>query len=231
MKRLMFLAFMTVSLAASAQQTLEGEWEVVASPFEGGEVHIPFTATASEDGQQLACHSDRFVTSSTKAYPIDWTIEVEQQNGKVRMGWVLDANTPASTEEYQESASEYALFGKDADGNPRYIYLLSENIETWQLEGMTLWSDWQESANGTFTLPRTYQIYATVSTQKPYNGSVGYIDIWASMKIRRPDNAAVSSIAGDTAQRPAAIYNLQGLRLNQPQRGLNIIDGRKVMVK
>lgn len=34
---------------------------------------------------------------------------VEQKDGQMRLGWVLDADNPASTEEYQEPASHYAL--------------------------------------------------------------------------------------------------------------------------
>ena len=232
MKVHIILLLAVLALPVSAQSLLEGQWEMLASPFEGGEVRVPFTATLSADGTSLACHSEKFITNGTQTYPIDWTILVEQQDQQVRLGWVLDADTPASSVEYQESASHYALFGNDADGTPRYIYLLSENIDTQQLEGMTLWSDWQ-AAEGTFTLPKVQQIYATVSTQQPYNGSVGYIDIWASIKLQHQATASIRSLLSEASQQSTVIHNLQGQRISSLSslRGLFIVNGRKVVMK
>ena len=115
----MALAFLACS-ASFAQSdlvnSLSGEWQFVASPFEGGEERISFTATPSADGSGLLCHTDNFFAHASKPYPADWLIAVEQEGDKVRLGWVLDSNTPCSTEEFQEPATSYALFGTDADG-------------------------------------------------------------------------------------------------------------------
>lgn len=35
----------------------------------------------------------------------------------------------------------------------------------------------------------------------------------------------------DAASQPAVIYNLQGQRLNSPQRGINIVGGEKMFVE
>ena len=229
----MALAFFACS-ASFAQSDLvnilSGEWQFVASPFEGGEERISFTATPSADGRSLQCHAESFFAHASKSYPADWSIDVEQEDGKVRLGWVLDNNTPCSTEEYQEPATNYALFGKDADGSHRYIYFLSENIETQSLEGMTLWSDWQTDVNATFSLPKTYQIYAVVSENQPYNGAVGYIDIWASAKIRRSSNTAIHHIAcSSTAITSQPIFNLTGQRISRPTKGMYMINGKKYL--
>ena len=94
---------------------------------------------------------------------------------------------------------------------------------------MTLWSDWQTDFNATFTLPKTYQIYAVVSKNQPYNGAVGYIDIWASGKIKRSSDTAIFNIASSAAMTSLPIFNLTGQRISHPQKGLYIINGKKYL--
>lgn len=209
--------------------SLAGNWKMVASPFDGGSEEIAFTATPSADGTSLQCHADRFVTRASQPYTADWMLTVEQNDGNVRVGWQLSADTPITTQEYQESADKYIMGGRDADGTHRYIYLLSENIETQRLEPLTLWSDWQPEGTTTFTLPKTQQIYAVVSPYQPYNGSVGYVEIWASVTLQQvSSSSAIGSIAADRAA-DATIYSLQGIRLNSLQKGLNIVNGKKIV--
>ena len=214
-------------------ESLAGSWKFVASPFDGGSEEIAFTATPAADGKSLLCHADRFIAKTSEPYAADWTLAVEEADGKVRLGWKLDADRPVTEREYQESASMYVMGGSDADGSHHYIYLLSEDIETWQLEPMTLWSDWQSSSATTFTLSKTQQIYAVVSQHQPYNGSIGYIEIWASGKLQKQSGeSSIQSLVKD--QEPSAnshLFNLQGVRLSQLQKGLNIVNGRKVVVK
>ena len=230
---LLFSACLLFSGQASALniEELAGNWKFLASPFEGGGVEIAFTATASTDGKSLACHADQFMTRGTNTYAADWTIAVEQDGDNIRLGWVLDAANPVSAKEFQEPATSYAIGGKNADGGHRYIYLLSENIETQKLEAMTLWSDWQTAASAIFTIPRTQQIYAVVSTNQPYDGAVGYAEIWASGKLQQTSSAGISTINNDQLKKNHAIYDLQGRRLNSLQKGLNIVNGKKIIVK
>lgn len=234
MKKLTLILFAAMAFMTSKAQTTElaGEWQLTCSPFEGGAAYIPFTATLADDGKSLACHADAFLTRNSHAYPMDWKIAVEQQDEQVRLGWILDAGQPASTEEFQETASQYIIGGADPDGSHRYIYLLSENIETQKLEGMTLWSDWQSADATTFTLPKMQQIYAAVSPNIPYNGAVGYIDIWASGRIeKKGDPAGISEIVSQLPS-DGVYYDLQGRRLSgKPQRGIYIRDGKKFIIK
>ena len=218
---------------ASAQnlEELVGSWKLVASPFEGGSEEIAFTASASLDGNSLDCHAEQLMVRGANTYAADWKIAVEQNGENIRLGWALDSDNPVSTKEFQEPASSYALFGKDTDGNHRYIYLLSENIETQQLEAMTLWSDWQTVGSTTFALPKTQQIYAVVSTNQPYNGSVGYAEIWASAKLQKVTDTGIEAIHNSQFTGKNSIYILQGIRLNGLQRGLNIVNGKKVVIK
>lgn len=229
---LLFSACLLLSGQASALniEELAGNWKFVASPFEGGAQEIAFTATASTDGKSLACHADQFLTRGANIYAADWTIAVEQEGENIRLGWVLDAENPVSAQEFQEPATSYALFGKDTDGDHRYIYLLSENIDTQQLEAMTLWSDWQSATSTSFSLPRVQQIYAVVSTNKPYNGAVGYAEIWASGKLQKVTDTGINIVQPSTLNlQPSTIYDLQGRRLNSLQKGLNIVNGKKVV--
>ena len=212
-------------------EELAGRWTVVASPFEGGKEEIAFTATASSDGTALLCHADQLMVRGANTYAADWRIAVEQDGENIRLGWVLDAVNPASSTEFQEPASGYALFGQDADGGHRYIYLLSENIETTRLEPLTLWSDWQSAGSTTFVLPKTQQIYAVVSTAQPFNGTVGYAEIWASVTLLRGGTDAVDDIRAESSTKSTAIYSLQGVRQNSLKPGINIVNGRKIVVK
>jgi hypothetical protein len=80
-------------------------------------------------------------------------------------------------------------------------------------------------------LPKTQQIYAVVSTNQPYNGSVGYAEIWASAKLQKVTDTGIETIHHSPVTVSKSIYNLQGMRLNQLQKGLNIVNGKKVVVK
>ncbi len=233
--KITFMALALLASTASHAQSdlineLSGEWQFVASPFEGGEERISFTATPSAEGSSLQCHAENFFTHASKPYPADWRLAVEQEDDKIRLGWILDSSAPCSSEEYQEPATSYALFGTDADGTHRYIYFLSENIETQSLEGMTLWSDWQTDVNATFSLPKTYQIYAVVSENQPYNGAVGYIDIWASGKVKRSSETTIPDVTcSSDAVASQPIFNLTGQRISRPAKGVYIINGKKYL--
>ena len=230
---LIFFCMLTLHVSPTIAQELSGNWTFNASPFNGGEENIPFTATVSSDNSYLACHADNFFTRGSKAYPMDWKIAIERNGEQLRLGWILDANTPASSEEFQEEASKYVIGGVGVDGTHRYIYLLSENINTQKLEGMTLWSDWVDASATTFTLPKTQQIYGVVSQNIPYNGAVGYFEIWASGKLVKTssDPAGIREVASEKISADS-YYDLQGRRLNgQPAKGLYIRNGKKYFVR
>lgn len=226
-------ACLLLSGQASAQnlEGLVGNWKFVASPFEGGSEEIAFTTKAATDGTTLDCHAEQLMVRGANTYAADWKIVVEQSGENIRLGWVLDSENPVSSQEFQEPASSYVMFGKDVDENHRYIYLLSENIETQKLEGMILWSDWQAAGSTTFSLPKTQQIYAVVSTNQPYNGAVGYAEVWASAKLQKVTSTGIEPIHNSQFTVSNSIYNLQGIRLNSLQKGLNIVNGKKVVIR
>ena len=188
---------------APTLEGLTGEWLLVAMPngTNGeGNIHtattdsISFEATLADDGLSLVCHADSFYTRSGNVYPADWRLLVEQdnQNGLRRIGLVLDAEHPASTSEFTEPKEKYLdngffYWGNETDAH-HYIYLLSENINTQRLEGMTLWSGWKGDDDTPFILPQNQEIYGIVSADLPFSGSsLGYFEIWASPRfIKKP---------------------------------------------
>ena len=232
MKKALFTLFTVMALHTAMAQTpvmqrLTGQWQLTASPFIGGADVIKFTATPSSDGTRLECHADNFYTRGSRPYPMDWQLAVEQNGDQLRLGWMLTADKPASTEEFQEPASKYALAGRDADGSHRYLYLLTENIETQRLEALTLWSEWAAQDATLFTLPKTYQIYGVVSPDQPCGTIIGYADIWASPRLEKTDNeAAIRTVTTDgTIAGPW--FDLLGRALPaKPQKGLFICNGK-----
>ena len=223
-------ANLRLSAQSSMAEALAGQWNFVASPFEGGGMEIAFTATPTADGTALQCHADLFLTR-TQNYAANWLLAIEEKDGQVRLGWILNSEVPAFEQEFQENARQYALFGSNPDGTPRYVYLLSENIETQKLEPLTLWSDWQPADGTTFTLPVTQQIYAVVSKNQPYSGSVGYAEIWASGRLVRIGGTGISSLNVQQGMEDGEAFDLQGRRITKGQtptaKGLYIVNGRK----
>jgi hypothetical protein len=160
---------------------LAGQWLLIASPVGiGGDDGIytaktdtiRFEATPAADGSCLMCHTESLYAADGITLQADWQMVAEQNNadGTMRIGLVLSADRPAATL---------------ADGTR--LYLLSENIATSRLEGMTLWSAWGDSATEAWLLPKNQEIYAVGDTSQPFSGSTGKIfEIWASARLARP---------------------------------------------
>ncbi len=238
---------------------LEGQWRFMASNngavgadgiYRAGIDTIPFTARLEQtsDGGVLRCHADNIYPRGSKAYPADWTMTVEQDaaTGTVRLGFVLADDKSVSTEEFLEPASEYLeegffYFGVHStrtDTGHRYLFLLSENIATHQLEAMTLWSGWMAPGLQTYSFPQNQQIYVVVSLDAAYSltdhSLLGYIEIWASPKVEQIASGAaaigvVTTAGGSSASEPC--FDLMGRRASgqSHSRGLYIRQGHKVV--
>lgn len=163
-------------------QRFAGSWYLVASPFEGGVVSIPFTAaipdvSSSDYGHVLNCHSDAFLTVNGAPLVADWKLAFSYNTDtkKGQIGMILSAEEPVAT------------IGETN------IYMLSENIERHQLEGMTLWHTFTEKQSSdemnehAFLFPQQYQIYVEKAKGKPYikANDEGWVDILASPRIQR----------------------------------------------
>lgn len=194
-------------------QALTGEWMLVAAA--NGVIgpsglptptvdSISFTATmppagSTDYGSYLYCHTEKLYTRTGQDYPANWRMAVErnEETKKLRIGWVLDTEKPVSSKEFMEQPEKYMEQGlfyygpsskhEGGDTGHRYIYLLSENIDTQRLEGMTLWSAWLSEDATEFTFPQNQEVYAVVSLDQPFNrysySTVGYFEIWASTRF------------------------------------------------
>lgn len=238
---LVSFGFCSLPSSMQAQDVLSGDWQLIASPIgvegEGGIMssgwdYINFKATLSADGKTLTCHADQFFSRNGHAYPMEWVIAVEHNGSKTRLGWVCNAEQPVSSVEFQEPASAYAMGGIDTvEGEHRYLYMMSYNIETNKEEGMTLWSGWMEEGQNTFTLPQNQQLDCIVSTTIPYTKFLGYAESWASARITKLDLSGICELRQEQPSANAC-FDLQGRRIyGQPRRGLVIKGGRKYFQK
>lgn len=256
MKHLLSLLLTLTLSTAHGQNALEalaGQWQLIASNngFRGDDGiyrmttdTIPFTATLVQtaDSTCLQCHADVLYNRTGQDYPADWRMSIEQDpaSGKFRLGFLLDDQQPASTKEFWEDPDQYleegfyyfGIHSDRTDTGHRYIYLLSENIATQQLESMTLWSSWQSDCYAPFAFPQNQQIYAVVSPDQPFGAEshsiVGYFEIWASPKVQKiADDTAIRELADG---RPASTttFDLQGRPLSvKPRHGVYIQNGKK----
>ena len=188
-------------LVPQSLERLAGQWQFIASTNgtvgADGIMHastdtISFTATPAPDGIGLICQADcLYARTGNAVYPASWRLLLEEDaaTGRHRLGWVLDAQQPASTLEFNEPQDKYLdqgffYWGSPADEH-HYIYLLSENIETQRLEGMTLWSSWATDDQTTYTFPQNQEVFGLVCSAIPFATSslVGYFEIWASPRF------------------------------------------------
>ena len=73
-------------------------------------------------------------------------------------------------------------------------------------------------------------LYVPIGAKSRYMTSIG----WSRFKnIVETDDfpTAVSAVKADQPSKAAPVYSLSGQRLSQPQKGINIIDGKKVVIK
>lgn len=243
------LAWHTFSSSAQSNllQTMVGNWQFTASNngkevapgiYSAGTDLFTFTATVADDGKSLNCHADCLYKSKQNIeYPADWRMVVEENSeGQYRIGWVLSMDQPAFTKEFDEPKESYLENGFFYWGNGseahHYIYLLTENEDASAYVAPIFWSTWSSNDTKEYTLSNpdynSQKLYARVAASKPYANSIGCIEIWASVKLQRNVSTGIANVnAADTNN--VAIYNLQGVRQNQLQRGLNIANGKKVV--
>ena len=161
----------------------------------------------------------------------DWRIVVESDGaGKHRIGWVLDAEKPFSSQEFLEPRASYLENGfwywGGTEGGHRYMYLLADNADLTAIMGMTFWSGWMSSDATEYSLSNednnARKMYLAVSETIPYAKNVGWLEIWSSPKVVKGNAASVTMPKTATGQ-PAVIYDLQGRRLSTLQKGINIV--------
>ena len=71
-------------------------------------------------------------------------------------------------------------------------------------------------------------LYVPVGSKINYMTSIG----WSRFKkIVEGEPSGVEQVVMDGLEKDAPVYNLRGQRLTAPQKGINIIGGKKVVVK
>lgn len=64
-----------------------------------------------------------------------------------------------------------------------------------------------------------------------YQSTEGWKDFWNFNGGAENYDTGISNITIDNETKPAVIYDLNGRKLSKPKHGLNIINGKKVVVK
>lgn len=71
-------------------------------------------------------------------------------------------------------------------------------------------------------------LYVPQSSIETYKAADGWKNFYNILAV---DSSGIESAEANGADQPTVIYDIQGRRLNEPQRGINIINGKKVLVK
>lgn len=78
----------------------------------------------------------------------------------------------------------------------------------------------------------TQNTYATLYVPKDAISAYKSADYWKDFyNIKAIETTQVNSLETNDSEHPAAIYDLQGRKQKEPQKGVNIIGGKKILVK
>ena len=159
-------------------------------------------------GHEIYCHIDSMAHRKGLKYDADFKLlyNFDEATGKGRISMVLDDQHPVSTTQYSGDASTYAYwdatstwyFGvssqhEGGDTGNRYMYFVTHNIDTWELEGHVLDAQWTltdlQNPDHEYTFPSIYEICWVVGLDIPFvyaeHDLLGYIDIFASPRLMR----------------------------------------------
>ena len=94
-----------------------------------------------------------------------------------------------------------------------------------------IFSDWVYE-NATLYVPMGSLNFYTEPTGNPYQGETGNHEEWRLFKnVEERNMSGISSPLIRSTMSSGRVYNLSGHKLTSPQKGINIIDGQKVVVK
>ena len=207
----------------SPYEHFAGAWFLVASPngepapgtsiMVSTAVSIPYHAVlpapgTPQYGHEIYCHIDSMAhrkgLKCSADFKMRYTYDETTQQGGISI--VLDDQHPISPMQYSGDASTYAYWDatstwysgvspqhEGGDTGNRYMYFVTHNISTWELEGHELACQWtlsdQEDMAHEYAFPPIYEICWVVGLDIPFVYSehdlVGYIDIFASPRLMR----------------------------------------------
>ena len=110
---------------------------------------------------------------------------------------------------------------------------MAENEDASAYVAPVFWSAWSSADTQEYSLSspeyNAQKLYARVAASIPYANSIGCIEIWASVKLKRVTSAGITIVNSDSNADGVVVYDLLGVRQNGLKKGLNIVDGRKVV--
>lgn len=115
-------------------------------------------------------------------------------------------------------------FGKYITKIPDYTKDFSE------LETITLYNSTPPSISFTFTNAQ----YMNMNIYIPNGSLEAYMqaDVWKNFwGLQEKDLTGIETVVADDSNTDNVIYDMQGRRLDAPKAGLNIINGKKVMIR
>ncbi len=200
-----------------------GDWYLVASPngepdpgtsiMVSTVVSMPYHAVLPAPGtpgygREIYCHIDSMAHRKGLKCEADFKMlyDYDESSGKGSITMVLDDQHPVSNVPYSGDASTYAYWDANStwyngvsplheggDTGGRYMYFLTHNINTWNLEGHELECSWniddQQDLTHEYAFPTIYEICWVVGLDVPFvyeeHDLLGYIDIFASPRLMR----------------------------------------------
>ncbi len=168
-----------------------------------------------------------------KTYTFNYSMSVSQPYGTIQ---TLEIGGCCYDVPYFYQSVEYLILGENVD-----TYTIS-NIYQGNLKGIMCKSPMPPIVSGTFD-NSTYinvPLYVPIGSKATYEATDGWKDFWEIVEMdvndMTPEYTAVDDIVVDGQANVIGYYTLDGKRISQPQRGINIIrysDGttRKVLMK
>ena len=87
---------------------------------------------------------------------------------------------------------------------------------------------WYLGTTFTTNQMKTLNVYVPKESLSDYKSELGWKDLH---RLYGFDPTAVDGIEADEDNGPKAYYDLQGRKSDAPRRGLNIVKGKKILVK
>lgn len=142
----------------------------------------------------------------------------------VYLGRKLSRNEFYRADRAKETLTEIA-FGRNITEIPSYIMNFS-NLETISLLNPT-----PPSVSSSYFTNAQYlnlNVYVPKGSLEVYQQADVWKNFWG---LQEKDFTGIETVETDDNRTDAVIFDMQGRRLDAPQNGLNIINGKKVMIK
>ena len=212
----------------------DGSWNTICLPFNldiagsllDGDGVTLMTLDGTTSNYSAGTLTLNFTTADAiqagKPYIIKWNNTGADIVNPRFIGVTLDATSPAAVATSDNAAQFVATYSPvvidDASGDNTKLYISTDNNIYWPNAAMTIGSQ------------RAYfQLQGTL-TAGDADTSAGIRAI--NLNFDGTETlTAIDAVENGKSANGKSIYNLNGQQLSAPQRGINIVDGKKVFVK